>query len=350
MDTFQLMLRGMVIGSGLLFCCVLLFQRPKEQITWSTCGLNLAMISENLLSLVPPEFHGVIQMLNIGRATMPFFFAWFVMVIFTDSPVSFRDGSIGVRIVLGIAGLAFLSGFLPHQDAWIVFFCQMLAITTYVGSVVLVLASAKDDLVQRRRQARTAFVISLGFAGTIFTGIQFFPSLEAFATEIGIVKSLVIFALIAMAAAFILQTGDAFMPRQKSGNSGGDGGEDVADWLVAKIESTMRDRAWAEEGLTISTLADRVGAPEYLVRRTINQRMGFRNFPTFVNSYRIRAARHLLSDPDQSRKSVLEIAYEVGFASLGPFNKAFKDFSEVTPTEFRRAAFQAQSSISENLH
>ena len=30
-----------------------------------------------------------------------------------------------------------------------------------------------------------------------------------------------------------------------------------------------------------------------------------------------------------------EVAYQVGFRSLGPFNKAFKELSGLTPTEYR---------------
>jgi AraC-like DNA-binding protein len=34
---------------------------------------------------------------------------------------------------------------------------------------------------------------------------------------------------------------------------------------------------------------------------------------------------------------VLTIALDLGFGSIGPFNRAFKDATGMTPTEFRRA-------------
>ena len=350
MEITLLILRGTVIGAGLLFMCVLLIERPREQITLATCGLNLAMICENLTSLVDPGLSGLYYALGVGRATLPFFFAWFVLSVFTDTELSWKNGTTSCRVIASIALLAFVFGLVPERFEALHRICQVLAITTFIGSVAMVLASAKDDLVDQRRKARTAFLISMGVAGVTFTGVEFFPGLEPYALQIGMVKAVVIFVLIAMSAAFILQTGEAFVPDPSRAKKINQGDGEVSDWVIAKIERVMGNGIWSEEGLTISDLAEKVGAPEYLVRRTINQRMGFRNFPTFVNSYRVRAAQDMLADPDQSRKSVLEIAYEVGFASLGPFNKAFKDFSETTPTEFRKQAFAHGSLISEKLH
>ena len=353
MDIMYLILRGAVIGAGVLFMCVLLIERPREQITIATCGLNLAIICENLMTLVDPSLMGLHYLFGIGRSVLPLFFAWFVMAVFTDSPISMRSGSVPCRYLLGVALLAIPFGLVPPQYGFYSIshtICQILAITTFIGTVGLVLATARDDLVNRRRKARTAFVVALGVAGVSFTAMNFFPGLEPFEIEIGIFKSIIIFGLIAMSAAFILQPGGDFVPDPSQTTQPHHEDGEMFDWVIAKIEHVMSDGIWSEEGLTISELADRVGAPEYLVRRTINQRMGFRNFPTFVNSYRVRAAQDLLADPDQARKSVLEIAFEVGFASLGPFNKAFKDFSETTPTEFRRQAFAHNSLISEKLH
>jgi AraC-like DNA-binding protein len=106
----------------------------------------------------------------------------------------------------------------------------------------------------------------------------------------------------------------------------------LADALRALVE---RDELYRQEGLTIGGVADRLGAPEYKVRQLINDQLGFRNFNAFLNHYRVREAQRLLADPAQRHRSVAEVAFEVGYRSLGPFNKAFKDATGVTPTEFR---------------
>jgi AraC-like DNA-binding protein len=94
--------------------------------------------------------------------------------------------------------------------------------------------------------------------------------------------------------------------------------------------------AWRREGLTIGALAEAVGVPEHRLRRLINDHLGFRNFAAFVNVRRIEAAKALLADPAKARMTVAAIAYDLGFGSLGPFNRAFKEATGVTPTEYRR--------------
>jgi AraC-like DNA-binding protein len=94
------------------------------------------------------------------------------------------------------------------------------------------------------------------------------------------------------------------------------------------------EQAWREEGLTLSGLSKSLNAPDYRVRRAILRRFAARNFPAFVNAYRIEAAKMLLAAADG--RTVAEIAYEVGFSSLTAFNRAFKEAVGETPTAWRR--------------
>ena len=98
--------------------------------------------------------------------------------------------------------------------------------------------------------------------------------------------------------------------------------------------------------MTIAALGAEIGVPEHRLRAVINQRLGFRNFPTFINSYRIAAAKEAPSDPRAARRTILEIAYDAGFASLGPFNKAFRDQTGESPSEFRRRVLDSGQSLS----
>ena len=68
----------------------------------------------------------------------------------------------------------------------------------------------------------------------------------------------------------------------------------------------------------------------------INQGLGHRNFNSFVNGYRIAEVKAALADPRQAEVPVLTIALDAGFNSLGPFNRAFKAETGLTPTEYRR--------------
>ena len=96
------------------------------------------------------------------------------------------------------------------------------------------------------------------------------------------------------------------------------------------------ERVYRQESLTIGSLSSRLGVPEYRLRRTINQGLGYRNFPAFLNRYRLEDAKAALADPAQSDVPVLTIAMDSGFQSLPPFNRAFKAETGLTPTEYRR--------------
>ena len=96
------------------------------------------------------------------------------------------------------------------------------------------------------------------------------------------------------------------------------------------------ERAYRQDGLTIGTLAQQLGLPEYRLRRLINQALGYRNFNSFVNRYRIAEAKSALADPRQTEVPVLTIALDAGFSSLGPFNRAFKAETGTTPSDYRR--------------
>ena len=57
----------------------------------------------------------------------------------------------------------------------------------------------------------------------------------------------------------------------------------------------------------------------------------------FVNGYRLAEAEAVLGDPAQAGVPILTIALDAGFGSIGPFNRAFKAHTGLTPTEYRRA-------------
>ncbi len=107
--------------------------------------------------------------------------------------------------------------------------------------------------------------------------------------------------------------------------------------LLKALDDLMKNsKIYREEGLSIAVLSARLSVPEYRLRRLINQKLGHRNFSAFINSYRLSEAMAALSDPSQSSVPVLTIALDTGFGSIGPFNRAFKAHTGMTPTEYRR--------------
>ena len=121
----------------------------------------------------------------------------------------------------------------------------------------------------------------------------------------------------------------------------------IDDAALAPAERVLRDRliaamaagAWLQQSLTIGDLAAQLGVPEHRLRALINQRLGYRNFSAFLNRHRIAEAKARLADPNHVALPVLTIAMDLGYGSLAPFNRAFREATGQTPTDFRRAAF-----------
>jgi AraC-like DNA-binding protein len=112
--------------------------------------------------------------------------------------------------------------------------------------------------------------------------------------------------------------------------------------LEAQLMTLLNEKKiYRKEGLTIKELADIMEAQEHRLRKLINGQLGFKNFNDFLNQYRVQEASAILSDSSQNQKTILEIAYALGYQSIGPFNKAFKELKNTTPTAFRKSQSQS---------
>ncbi|MEA1943702.1 MAG: helix-turn-helix transcriptional regulator [Pseudomonadota bacterium] len=95
------------------------------------------------------------------------------------------------------------------------------------------------------------------------------------------------------------------------------------------------EQLFLDPDLKVAGLARRLREPEYRISRAISAGLGEPNFNRLVNRHRIEYAMAQLRDPNCANRSILEIALDSGFASLGPFNRAFKDTTGQTPRVFR---------------
>jgi AraC-like DNA-binding protein len=199
-------------------------------------------------------------------------------------------------------------------------------LTVYVG--------ARSDLVVSRLRLRYVVLWSTGTYILMKTLMDAFvegsPAEAPAELLAACVRSLLAFGLIAMS---LNVRPDLFRPPRVTVEA------PVLDPRLAETLHRLVEEGavYREEGLTIGGLAERLDVHEYRVRQLINDQLGFRNFNAFLNHYRVREAQRLLADPETRHRNVAEVAYEVGYRSLAPFNRAFKDTTGQTPTEFRSA-------------
>ncbi|GAB5489605.1 MAG: helix-turn-helix domain-containing protein [Parasphingorhabdus sp.] len=108
--------------------------------------------------------------------------------------------------------------------------------------------------------------------------------------------------------------------------------------LHEKLQTAMHEGRYREPGLTIKSLAQYLGTPEHRLRALINQKLGHRNFSSFLNGYRIKEASEKLGNRELVDLPILTIAMDLGYNSLAPFNRAFRAETGKTPSDFRKSS------------
>ncbi|GET24422.1 AraC family transcriptional regulator [Prolixibacter sp. NT017] len=87
--------------------------------------------------------------------------------------------------------------------------------------------------------------------------------------------------------------------------------------------------------LNLPQLAAELNIPPHHLSQVINKNIGS-NFFDFVNRYRVDEVKARITNPEFRKYSILGIAFECGFNSKSAFNRVFKKFTGLTPSEFRR--------------
>lgn len=107
-----------------------------------------------------------------------------------------------------------------------------------------------------------------------------------------------------------------------------------ANWpadMPQKIKQIMENESLiCDPKFTINRLSELAGTNRTYVSSFINSVEG-KNFRTFLNEYRIRAAQRIFAQPDASRYTIETVAAMVGFKSQSSFRDAFREITGVTP-------------------
>ncbi|PCK31738.1 helix-turn-helix domain-containing protein [Pseudoalteromonas piscicida] len=107
--------------------------------------------------------------------------------------------------------------------------------------------------------------------------------------------------------------------------------------LRQRVERLLiTEQAYLKEGLKVADVAQQLNESEYKISRVIRQQLQARNFNQLINRLRVEHAKTLLQDSSKQHWPVLVVGLESGFASVGPFTRAFKIETGVTPNQFRK--------------
>ena len=303
---------------------------------------------------LPLEVHPSLETnLILLSSFTPAAVTWLIVTIFLDAP-----GQRWPWVAASLATSAALYSHLAFPNSFPL--CLPMAVVLYGALFILSLWSTRDDLVECRCRARPGFAAAIAGLALFLTLGQAAGVLQEGTVLLALSQAIGILVVALAFAVWLLRPDvnrwpGAISPETCAHLPIQDGFLDTA--LITRIHVVMNTQIWREEGLTIGALAGKLAVPEHRLRRAINQGLGYRNFSSFINRARIEAACKALTDPAQMSVTVLEIAYDVGFASIGPFNRAFRAEIGHNPTEYRRKAqsrsftdYEKSSPMATNLH
>ncbi len=272
------------------------------------------------------------------------FFWWFATALFDDE-FRWRFWRFAPFVLIGAAALA--RQFAPDSilGAIGLYSHQPLVLAMMGHAMYLALSEVPNDLIEQRRQFRVVFAVVVATTGIAISLTEMVDWFAPVIEQLSWLQALAIVTPSAVFASWLLSMRTSLLadpPPADAPNAPPPGHSPTlraADRpLFEKLIALMDEGAYRREGLSVAQMASEVGTPEHVLRRLINQELGYRNFSSFLNRWRIAEAKRALSDPVRAREQVLQIALDVGYGSIAPFNRAFKEATSQTPSEFRKTA------------
>ncbi len=240
-----------------------------------------------------------------------------VLSLWPERPFLIRDLSAGEKLIM--------SWFPP----------ALFSVILVALSLHQVARGLRDDLVEERKRTRITVLI----VGAITILLIIIIRLSFHGEKLNLVYEAASAAIVLILSLFFtmrfVRIDRAFLGDEDESPSAT---TPVDEQLLARLRQLFEtEHYYREEGLTIRGLSEKLEEPEYRLRKLINGGLGYRNFNDFVNRYRIQEACEILLDPDKDDIPVLRISMDLGYRSLGGFNKSFKDLTGTTPTAYRKS-------------
>ncbi|MEM1135126.1 MAG: AraC family transcriptional regulator [Bacteroidota bacterium] len=107
--------------------------------------------------------------------------------------------------------------------------------------------------------------------------------------------------------------------------------------LKRKLKNAMlKEKVFLDPDLTLDSLGNRLDMKSTELSNFINNNLG-KNFNDFINGYRVEEVKRLMENPSTDpQATIMELAYKAGFNSKASFNRIFKQFTQMTPSQYRK--------------
>jgi AraC-like DNA-binding protein len=273
---------------------------------------------------------------------IPFFFwGWTTSIVDDDfqlSPAAIAGAA--VLLVVGMLGMATSS---PRSDAISVALHSLVGIGFVIAALVNVLRGWRLDLVEARRRLRVLILVLCGGYSIGIMAVELVLAGRPASTELRLLNVVLLAALLFGLACVVLDVSSTVQaafgwmaPASRSVEPAHVATRDREQELIERLQQLMtHGGAYRNATLAVASLAARLGVTEKKLRELINRQLGFKNFASFVNAFRLEEVRRRLLDSRHDDTPILTMALEAGFGSIVAFNRAFKEKYGMPPTAYR---------------
>lgn len=342
-------IRYACIGQVLLLIAYLIYvpYAKRSALTTQFVPLMLAIgLIAYLLLTAPfsPRPQGFIRSLLLMLTHMMPVFLWLYGKRIFDDAFMKQSWSFWTKTAFTLLTLFYFIVFLINGGGgYPQMLSHVIALLFILHLLFSVIVTWRHDLVEQRRVARFWLVLLVGLfylmldlvelSNTKLNRHQFFMLMNSSICLIGTsVTAILLFMhelLVREASNLVVREGNSYSRLLPLENA-----------LFERLQGFIADKGYLQADLTISKLAEQLSCPDHHLRKLINQRLGYTNFNAFLNHYRIEEACKRLVE---SSLPVLSIALDLGYGSIAPFNRAFKEIVGSTPTAYRSAQFAQNS-------
>jgi len=117
---------------------------------------------------------------------------------------------------------------------------------------------------------------------------------------------------------------------------------DTVEHTIAALKKAMEQEGrYLDSALNLTLLSQHTGIPPKTISAVLNQHL-HTSLNEFINEYRIREFKRRLLEADLQILTITGIAFDCGFNSQATFQRAFKQVTGMSPSEYRKSAIEKQ--------
>lgn len=339
---FDLVVRSASITLLALLCISIAgegFNKPQRKLlflsAFSVCCLLLGMAASYIH--FPPVFFYLFRIFDVPHLV----FIWLFGLSLFNSDFQIKRWHIMISILycLPIISVRFAQfGLINEISTVAVFVANIFTIVMISHLVFSVTRAYRDDLSEKRRKARVHFVCLISFMAVLISIAEIMVVLRGLDVALlATIKALAIFPAILWTCVWLLTFKSEKLGFDHNSGCGSGFTANETKFYQRLMTELKSNRAFLEPNLSIADLAKRISTTEPKLRCFINQKLGHKNFSSFVNRFRIESIKEDFKNPEFSELPILTIALNNGFSSLSPFNRAFLRLEGTTPSQYRKS-------------